>query len=145
VSAQGHETVLLVDDEEPLRTLGRAILQRHGYQVLLARDGVEAIETYFRENGRIDLVVLDLSMPRLSGREALRHLRRIDPSVWVLFASGHNVETLTPAERTQMAGFVSKPYRPSDLAAAVRAALDRKRQANAAPRLPAASETAGGT
>ena len=71
----------MADDNEMLRSLGAAILRRHGYRVLLAEDGREAVEVYEREGGRIDLVVLDLTMPRLSGREALRRLREIDPGV----------------------------------------------------------------
>jgi two-component system cell cycle sensor histidine kinase/response regulator CckA len=124
--ARGNERVLLVDDEEPLRLLGRAILQKHGYHVLLAVDGVQAVEMFQRE--RVDLVVLDLTMPRLSGRDALKQFLQIDPAACILFASGYNPEHLSPAEHEQVYGFVSKPYRPEDLAAAVRAALDRKRQ-----------------
>ncbi len=64
----GHgEVVLLADDNEMLRLLGATILRHHGYRVLLAEDGQEAVETYEREGGRIDLIVLDLTMPRLSG------------------------------------------------------------------------------
>ncbi len=122
---EGCETVLVVDDEPLLRDLARAILEAQGYKVLLAGDGVEAVETYRRE--RSDLVVLDLTMPRLSGREALRHLRAIDPEVRVLFASGYTAEHLPAEEQGQALGFVKKPYRPEDLAYAVRAALDRGR------------------
>jgi CheY-like chemotaxis protein len=93
--------------------------------VLLAGDGVEAVETYRRQ--RSDLLVLDLTMPRLSGREALRQLRAIDPGVRVLFASGYTAEHLPAAEQGQALGFVKKPYHPEDLAYAVRAALDRGR------------------
>jgi PAS domain S-box-containing protein len=125
--AEGNETVLVVDDEPLLRGLARAILEGQGYKVLLAGDGVEAVETYRRE--RSDLVVLDLTMPRLSGREALRHLRAIDPEVRVLFASGYTAEHLRPEDHEQTLGFVKKPYRPEDLAYAVRTALDRGRAA----------------
>jgi PAS domain S-box-containing protein len=123
--SEGHETVLVADDEPLLLGLARAILEGQGYKVLLAGDGVEAVETYRRE--RSDLVVLDLTMPRLSGREALRQLRAIDPGVRVLFASGYTAEHLRPEDHEQTLGFVKKPYRPEDLAYAVRAALDRSR------------------
>src|SRR5262249_32890833 len=76
---RGSETILLVDDEAVIRNVGRAILQRRGYQVLLAADGQEAIEVYLRERGRIGLILLDLTMPKLSGRDTLRQLRQIDP------------------------------------------------------------------
>ena len=78
-----------------------------GYKVLLAGDGVAAVETYRRE--RSDLGVLGLTMPRLSGREALRQLRAIDPEVRVLFASGYTAEHLPAAEQGQALGFVQKP------------------------------------
>jgi CheY-like chemotaxis protein len=124
-SAEGNETILVADDESLLRGLARAILERQGYKVLLAGDGVEAVETYRRQ--RSDLVVLDLTMPRLSGREALRQLRAIDPNVRVLFASGYTAEHLHAEEQALALGFVKKPYRPEDLAYAVRTALDRGR------------------
>jgi CheY-like chemotaxis protein len=131
--APGRETVLLADDEGALRNLARAILQRMGYQVLLAADGREAIEVYQRERRRIGAVVLDVTMPRLSGRDALKELRRLDPGLRVLFVSGYPLEHLTEAERQQIDGFVAKPYQPEDLAAAVRAALDRPRPRAAEP------------
>jgi PAS domain S-box-containing protein len=123
----GNETVLLVDDEEVIRSLGRTILQRHGYEVLVAEDGQQAVEIYQREGGRIDLVILDMTMPRLSGRDTLRQLRLLDPGVAVLFASGYSAEQMTETEREGVLGFINKPYRPQELAATVRAALNRRR------------------
>jgi PAS domain S-box-containing protein len=122
---RGHETVLLVDDDVGLRNMGRNVLQRQGYRVLVAGDGLQAVELFRRERARIDLVVLDLTMPRLSGRDAFHLLRKIDPAAAVVFASGYNAEQLTHEEHTQSYGFLGKPYRPEDLATAVRAALDR--------------------
>jgi CheY-like chemotaxis protein len=125
----GRETVLLVDDEEMIRSLGRTILERYGYEVLLAEDGQEAVELYQRERDRIDLVILDLTMPRLSGHDAFRQLREIDPSVRVLFASGYSAEHLTADDPERVLGFVGKPYRPRELAQSVRSALERVRGA----------------
>ena len=71
----GSETVLIVDDEPMIRELARAILQQHGYRVLLAEDGHLALELYQNRERPIDLVLLDLSMPTMSGRETLLHLR----------------------------------------------------------------------
>jgi len=121
---RGHETILLVDDEAVIRNVGRAILQRQGYQVVLAEDGQEAVDIYQREHSRINLVVLDLTMPRLSGRDTLRQLRHINPDVLVLLSSGYSADHLPEAGRDGVVGFVNKPYRPQDLTAAVRAALD---------------------
>jgi PAS domain S-box-containing protein len=123
----GSETVLLVDDEQMIRTLGSAILERAGYRVLLAEDGEQAVEMYRRQREKIDLVVLDLTMPRLSGQDAFRQMELIDPSVRVLFASGYSSEAVSPEELDQVAGFIGKPYRMDELTRAVREALDRPR------------------
>jgi two-component system cell cycle sensor histidine kinase/response regulator CckA len=123
----GTETILLVDDEALVRNLGRTILESFGYRVLLANDGQQAIDVYQRERQRIQLILLDLTMPRVSGRDALRQLREINPDVRVLFASGYSAEHLSAEDHEQIAGFVSKPYRPDDLARAIRTALDRPR------------------
>ena len=132
----GTETVLLADDNLMLRNLASAVLRSHGFQVVLAEDGQEAVEMYQRLQGQIDLVVLDLMMPRLSGQEALKRLRSIDPSVRVVLASGFSDAQLSQQERAQIQGFVSKPYRERDLVQAVRAALD------AATDAPSGSTTA---
>jgi PAS domain S-box-containing protein len=121
----GHETILLADDEPMIRNLARIILQSYGYQVLLAEDGLKAVEIYQREAHRIDLVILDLTMPRLSGRDAFRRLLQIDPAARVLFASGYAAEHVMELEQGTFQGFVAKPYRPDDLARTVRITLDR--------------------
>ncbi len=124
---RGSETVLLVDDEAVIRNVGRAILQRQGYQVILAEDGLEAVEIYRRERGRIDLVILDLTMPRLSGLDTLRQLVQLDPGAAVLLSSGYSAEQLPEVGKEGVLGFVNKPYRPQDLTEAVRSALDQVR------------------
>jgi two-component system cell cycle sensor histidine kinase/response regulator CckA len=78
--------------------------------------------------GRIDLVILDLTMPGLSGRDAFRKLRQIDPAVRVLFASGFSADHIDREERDRVLGFVGKPYKIDDLVGAVRRALDRPRE-----------------
>jgi signal transduction histidine kinase/CheY-like chemotaxis protein len=115
--------ILLVDDEEMIRHIGRSLLMKLGYSVLLAQDGQEAVEIYRDRPGEIDLVILDLRMPRLSGREALRQIRLVDPLARILFSSGFSVETITETEADGVLGFVSKPYRAQDLARAVERAL----------------------
>ena len=107
--------MLLADDNEMLRLLGAAILRQHGYDVLLAEDGQDAVEMFERAGGRIRLVILDMTMPRLSGRGALERLRRIDPGVRVLFASGYSADQLTEGDRVRIQGFLGKPYREHDL------------------------------
>ncbi len=125
ISANGGQgTILLADDEAALRNLGRLILERYGYQVLVAEDGQEAVELFRRQGDQIALAILDLSMPRLSGREACRRIRQINPTALVLLSSGYSHEQVE-TETCEAVGFISKPYRPADLVAAVRAALNR--------------------
>jgi PAS domain S-box-containing protein len=119
-------TILLVDDEDMIRSLGRAVLRSSGYIVLEAVDGCEAVDLFEREHDRISLVVLDVTMPRLSGRDAFRQMKLIDPDVRVLFSSGYSSEDV--AEIDGSAGLLSKPYRPNDLLVAVRRALRRTRE-----------------
>jgi PAS domain S-box-containing protein len=121
----GRETILLVEDEEIVRRLGQAILERHGYQVLLASNGAEALEVYRNRHTEIDLVILDMAMPKLSGPDTLREMRRFNPTARVLISSGYcSDEDLRGVKREGAIGFVAKPYRPTDLARSVRAALD---------------------
>jgi two-component system, cell cycle sensor histidine kinase and response regulator CckA len=95
--------------------------------VLLAEDGEQGLEIYQRERERIDLVILDLTMPKLSGWDTVRRLRQLDPDVAVLFASGYSAEHMTESEREGVLGFINKPYRPQELASTVRAALNKKK------------------
>jgi DNA-binding NtrC family response regulator len=112
-----------VDDEPLLRQMGKTVLQRAGFQVLVASDGVQALDVYRRHSRSIHLIVLDRTMPNLSGRETLFQLLLLDPCVPVMFASGYSVENLTDEERRHMLGFVGKPFRADDLTCAVRNAL----------------------
>jgi CheY-like chemotaxis protein len=114
-------TILLVDDEAMIRQLARVVLEAAGYTVLEAEDGVVAVDIFRRAHDRIDLVILDLTMPRLSGRDAFRQIQEIDPGAKVLFSSGYSVDDL--AELDGARGLLSKPYRPPDLLAAVRRAV----------------------
>jgi PAS domain S-box-containing protein len=123
---RGHETVLVVDDEPLIRTLGRNILQAYGYRVLLAVDGQNAVELYTSRKEKIDLVILDLTMPRLSGRDAFRRLIEYDPEVRVLFASGYSADHPFDQNDERVLGFVHKPFQPEELARMVRAGLDKR-------------------
>jgi two-component system, cell cycle sensor histidine kinase and response regulator CckA len=122
---QGHETILLADDEPMIRNLGRTILQSYGYRVLLAEDGEDAVQVFRANRDQIDLVILDLTMPRLSGRDAFQQLLKIDPGVRVLLASGYSSEHAIDLESDRVRGFIGKPYRPDDLGRIVRQALDK--------------------
>jgi PAS domain S-box-containing protein len=118
----GSRTVLLVDDEDMIRCLGRSVLEQAGYKVLEAHDGADAVDLFRREHDHIDLVILDLTMPRLSGRDAFRSMTEIAPAARVLFSSGYSADDLSDV--TGAVGLLAKPYRPQDLVTAVRRALD---------------------
>ena len=114
-------TVLLVDDEYMIRDLGRAVLTRAGFRVLTADNGAEAVDVFARQYADIDLVILDVTMPRMNGRDAFHRMMEINPSARILFSTGYSADEL--AEVDGSAGLLSKPYRPQDLVGAVRTAL----------------------
>jgi CheY-like chemotaxis protein len=116
----GKETILLVDDEEMIRGVGQQILEIHGYSVLTAADGREAIELYLRHRAGIDLVILDLTMPRMSGTEVLTRIRNINPDAKVILSSGYH-----RGEVYRAAAFLPKPYRADTLTRIVREVLDK--------------------
>ena len=110
--------VLLVEDDARLQTLGRKILERHGYQVLLAGDGRLAVE--LAGSGRPDLVLMDVSLPEMDGLEATRLIKLEQPDLPIVALTAHAMER--DRERTRDAGcdgFLSKPYQIPDLLAAV--------------------------
>ena len=86
---------------------------------------MEALNLFRRKHADIHLVILDLTMPRLSGREVFQQLLEIDPNVRVLLASGYSAEHVIDLESDRILGFVGKPYRPDDLARQVRSVLDK--------------------
>ncbi len=125
-SPGGTETVLVVDDEEIIRNLGRTVLQQSGYTVLTAKDGKEALNIWKSKQDRIDLIILDLSMPHLAGHEVLKQLHENSPDLKVIVSSGYsqkNQDELT--SHAAVAAYLPKPYRPADLARKVREVLDR--------------------
>ena len=117
------ETVLVADDEAGVRDLAKASLEIAGYHVLVAADGAEAVDMFREANGNVQLAVLDASMPRLSGRQVFEAIRKIDPSVKVLFASGFHGGGLLPEDGLPGTRRLHKPYVPSQLAALVREML----------------------
>lgn len=120
------ETVLVVDDDDIVRGLLVEILDSHGYTVVEATDGVEALEVFAERHGEIDLVILDLTMPRKSGRDTLADMKTIEPRVRVLVSSGFGREGEGEALIGLGAvGFLQKPYRAERLLEEVRLALAR--------------------
>jgi PAS domain S-box-containing protein len=124
----GTETILLVEDEPALRTLARTILEMHGYRVLDAASGVDALGVWQERSGEIDLLLTDMVMPDgMNGRELAQELQARKPSLVVVYSSGYAVN-LADQDLLLKEGlnFLPKPYQPHDLANAVRAALDSR-------------------
>jgi len=124
----GTGTILLVDDEEVVRTLGRKMLQRLGFDVLLAHDGQEALDVYRERCQDIHLVLLDLTMPSLDGEACFQELRRIRDDVCVVLSSGYNQQDVTNRFAGRgLAGFIQKPYQLAMLREVLREALEQNR------------------
>jgi len=123
----GRETVLLVDDEESLRDIAKQMLTKYGYTVLTAADGETALATYLQEGRRIDLVILDLIMPGMGGRQCLSKLLEMNPEAKVIICSGHltEAESASPIELGAKR-LVRKPYELSEMLDCVRQVLDQK-------------------
>ena len=124
-ATRGQETILLVEDDAPLRKLSRSILLANGYAVLEARHGKEAIQVSEQHSGPIHLLVTDVVMPEMGGTEAAGRLTSMRPGLKVLFLSGYADEAvhrhgmLAPG-----ANFLPKPFTPDGLARKVREVLD---------------------
>ena len=124
---RGSGTVLLVDDEEAVRALGRAMLERVGFSVLTAVDGLEAIDIFNRHSSEVVCVLLDLTMPRKNGRDAFLAIRRIHPNAKVILSSGYAEEdAMHRFSERGLAGFIQKPYQFSSLATTLRRVLEIK-------------------
>jgi CheY-like chemotaxis protein len=123
--ARGTETVLLAEDDETVRGLVREVLQQRGYLVLEARNGMEALEMADGHNGRIDLLVTDVIMPHMSGRELVERLRPLHPETRILFMSGYTDNAVVPqVDLAPGTEFLQKPFAPENLARKVREVLD---------------------
>ncbi len=119
---RGAGTVLVADDEDAVLQLLSEHLRGLGFDVILAADGQEAVDAMRLHHARIVLVVLDRTMPRMSGEAAFREIRRIDPGARVILSSGYDDEAATNALRAEgLAGTLRKPYRVRDLITTVRA------------------------
>ena len=118
-------TILVVDDEEGVRSVASGLLQSLGFTTVLAADGLEAIERFKAQGGAIRAVLMDLTMPHLDGVETFRELRKIDPECRVVLTSGYNEQEASQDFLGKgLAGFVQKPFLRDDLIAAMRKALE---------------------
>ena len=123
-SFRGEETVLLVEDEDMLRGLLAKFLRLYGYTVLEARHGGEALLTCERHPGPIHLMVTDVVMPQMSGRELADRLTPLRPEMKVLYMSGYTEDALVQHGVADLSvAFLQKPFRPIELARRVHAVL----------------------
>ncbi|MBX7255190.1 MAG: response regulator [Candidatus Hydrogenedentes bacterium] len=103
--------ILVVDDEEEVRRVAQALLERRGFQVFMASDGVEALEVYREHASEIRAVLLDMTMPNMGGRETYEALSKLNPNLPVAFSSGYmELEELEPFHEQENVAFIQKPY-----------------------------------
>ncbi len=122
---KGTEIVLLIDDEEEIRQVGKELLETMGYQVLLAKDGKEAIKLYKKHRDDIEIVLLDMVMPNMGGGETYDTMKKINPEIKVLLFSGYSID----GEATEILergcnGFLQKPFTMKKLSQSIREILD---------------------
>ncbi|MGD8369058.1 MAG: PAS domain-containing protein [Desulfobacterales bacterium] len=128
---RGSETVLIVDDEEIIIEVGRALLETLGYTVIAARSGQEAIDTVKSRGKEIDLVILDLIMPGIKGEKAFEAIREIHPSLPILLSSGYAINgQATEILKKGCNGFIQKPYTISELSKKLRTIFNKKASGN---------------
>jgi two-component system cell cycle sensor histidine kinase/response regulator CckA len=117
-------SVLLVDDEDMVLTLGRVILERRGYEVCVARSGTEAIAICQGRTEPLDCAIIDFTMPDMNGRETLAAIRKIFMDLPALISSGYSDEEIVTAmDGLEFNGTIHKPYRQEALLAALQQAL----------------------
>ena len=120
----GTGTVLVVDDEEIVRSLAKKMVEIAGFSVLTANDGEEAVRVYREHQNEIACVLLDLTMPKMGGEETFRAIRQISPNVRVILSSGYSEETaIGRFAGLGLAGFIQKPYQLDTMIATLREAV----------------------
>ena len=124
---RGNATVLVIDDEETVRRVAKAALELYGYTVLLAENAENGISLYQRKTTQIDVVLLDFLMPEMSGEEAFRRLRLMQPDVRVVLSSGYSdSEALSRFAGKELAGFLKKPFTAAELAKTIQQAAAKR-------------------
>jgi CheY-like chemotaxis protein len=124
--ARGTETILVAEDDQKLRKLSEIVLTQNGYKVILANDGEEAISKFIDNKESIQLVLLDMVMPKKGGKEVYDEIRRIRPDIKVIFSSGYTAERLDPnLLLTEKINLITKPVSPRDLLQKAREILDK--------------------
>jgi CheY-like chemotaxis protein len=121
----GSETILVAEDEQVVRDIAVRILKKGGYKVLTAEDGIEAVEIFRRQGDNIDMLLLDVVMPKMSGRAVYEQIRRMAPNIPALFTSGYDPDVTQPRFfHDHDKRLLTKPYSPDDLLRSVRNIID---------------------
>jgi len=123
---KGTETVLFVDDEDVILDIGQRLLEKLGYKALIAKSGKKAIKLYKKDKEKIDMVILDMTMPDMGGGKVYDRLKEINPDIKVLLSSGYSISGQA-AEILERGcnGFIQKPYRRKELSQKIREILDK--------------------
>ncbi len=122
----GSGRILLIDDEEVMRATAASILETLGYEVVLAEDGRQGVERFQENPGSFDLVIVDMIMPEMNGRECFAAIRKIKPDVKVVLASGFSREDqLTSMKEAGLKGFIRKPFLSAELSRVVYQAIKK--------------------
>jgi CheY-like chemotaxis protein len=116
----GTQTILMVDDEDLLLTMGKTILSTYGYRVLTANGGQKALDVLSRKDSKVELVITDLVMPAMSGRELVERIRQISPSMRIICTSGY----VWPAGQETDGAYLQKPFTSQELLLKVKQALN---------------------
>jgi CheY-like chemotaxis protein len=124
---RGTENILVIDDEPPVCEIAQDLLTTLGYTVYVAHDGLEGVEFYRTHRATVDLILLDINMPVMSGKEAFEHLRAINSHVRIVIVTGYGKGAVdTPRFSSEVSGFVQKPFQIETLAFKVRKVLDQR-------------------
>ena len=123
-------TVFVIDDELMVRRTAKAVLERFGYTVVTAENGKEGVDLFRAYPNKVAVVILDMTMPVMSGDDTFRELRALDPDVRVILSSGYNeVEAIRRFTAKGLAGFLQKPYSAKVLGERVRSVLEDRPEA----------------
>ncbi len=123
---KGEEKIMVVDDEEDIRNVTKEILEHYGYQVLLAKDGKEAVNNFQEKSGEIDLVVLDLTLPFIKGEDVMKKIMELRPDTRVIVSSGSpDEERMKMLIKLGAKAFIKKPYPFDKLLKLIREVLDK--------------------
>jgi CheY-like chemotaxis protein len=124
---QSEESILVIDDEENIREAVREILEMAGLHIFTAPDGQTGLELFKKIKNQLSLVILDLTMPYMSGEDVFEQMRQIKPEVPVLLTSGYSEQEIAPRFAGKgLAGFIKKPFNPIHLVNTVKQMLEQK-------------------